>query len=566
MQKRHKVFYVRQLAETVRYLKFQQIAYRLYYKIRRKALSRQHRVHFRSFHEPWNKNFDIAPQTYENQTFYFLNQQYSFTDNLTWDDKTKPKLWLYNLHYFDYLNQSTSLGSNEDLQLLISNWIVENPVGYGNGWEPYPLSLRIVNWVKWFSKNPELAKQEYLDSLVVQAEMLSKKIEYHILANHLFANAKALVFAGCFFEGKHADKWLKKGLKILNKQLPEQFLNDGGHFERSPMYHAILLADVCDLYGLAHVSGGPELQEFKPVFEKIIEKGLHWLEKMCHPDGDVSFFNDSVFAIAPSLKAICSYSELLFLKNQNKLQNQIIEPNKSSDWHLTALENSGYFIVEKSDMSGHNKAILDIAPVGPDYQPGHAHADTLSMELSLFGQRFFVNSGISEYEVSSLRQFQRSTKAHNTVCVNEKNSSDVWAGFRVAKRAKPFDVKIKLAGKAVLISGKHNGYKSLPGRNIHQREWLFEGSKIMVTDVISGSFDSASASYYLHPDITIKKIEDKKFICQLRDKKEVFITVVGSCNADIKSSNWYPEFGKCMKNQCLDISFKIEKISLIIDW
>ena len=92
------------------------------------------------------------------------------------------------------------------------------------------------------------------------------------------------------------------------------------------------------------------------------------------------------------------------------------------------MKESGYGIIEwKRD----HKLIVDIAKIGPDYQPGHGHADTLSFELSIFGQRVFVNSGISQYENNSERLRQRSTPAHNTVVVNDNISSDVWNSFRV---------------------------------------------------------------------------------------------------------------------------------------
>ncbi|MFB1490650.1 MULTISPECIES: heparinase II/III family protein [unclassified Thiocapsa] len=49
--------------------------------------------------------------------------------------------------------------------------------------------------------------------------------------------------------------------------------------------------------------------------------------------------------------------------------------------------------------AGSAVALLDVAPIGPDYLPGHAHADTLSFELSLFGQRVIVNGGTSRYRI-----------------------------------------------------------------------------------------------------------------------------------------------------------------------
>ena len=80
--------------------------------------------------------------------------------------------------------------------------------------------------------------------------------------------------------------------------------------------------------------------------------------------------------------------------------------------------------------------VCDVAPIGPDHLPAHAHADTLSFELSFKGRRVFVNSGTSEYGLSAERQRQRGTAAHNTLVLDEENSSEVWAGFRVARRAR----------------------------------------------------------------------------------------------------------------------------------
>ncbi len=54
---------------------------------------------------------------------------------------------LYNLHYFDWINARDS--SDDIAARWIMRWIAENPAPGGNGWEPYPLSLRIVNWIKW---------------------------------------------------------------------------------------------------------------------------------------------------------------------------------------------------------------------------------------------------------------------------------------------------------------------------------------------------------------------------------------------------------------------------------
>ena len=94
-----------------------------------------------------------------------------------------------------------------------------------------------------------------------------------------------------------------------------------------------------------------------------------WLAAMCHPDGEISFFNDAAIGIAPSPTELENYAERLGLPS-------IAAPGDG----VVHFPESGYIRVQRGDMV----ALLDVAPVGPDYLPGHAHADTFSFELSLF--------------------------------------------------------------------------------------------------------------------------------------------------------------------------------------
>ena len=66
-----------------------------------------------------------------------------------------------------------------------------------------------------------------------------------------FGQCQGTYFGGACFNGSEANGWLHKGLDILAEQLAEQILSDGGHFERSPMYHAIILEDMLDVLNLA---------------------------------------------------------------------------------------------------------------------------------------------------------------------------------------------------------------------------------------------------------------------------------------------------------------------------
>ena len=119
---------------------------------------------------------------------------------------------------------------------------------------------------------------------------------------------------------------------------------------------------------------------------------------------------------------------------------------------------------------------LDLGPVGPDAQPGHAHADTLTLETSFAGQRLFVDPGILAYDDDSRRAYDRGTEAHNTVCIDGTDSSEMWKIFRVGRRARPRDVAVEIKDHAMRAAGSHDGYDHLlgeptspPGR--HRQRW-----------------------------------------------------------------------------------------------
>ena len=137
---------------------------------------------------------------------------------------------------------------------------------------------------------------------------------------------------------------------------------------------------------------------------------------------------------------------------------------------LDYLQNSGYCSIGAKTY----KCLIDIGSVGPSYQPGHSHAQTFSFELSIWGKRVFVNTGVSEYSQGERRQLERSTKAHNTVSCFNQNSSEVWSSFRVAKRAKVSNIKIIKKNNLIKISSKHDGYKNIFKNIYHERKWVFK--------------------------------------------------------------------------------------------
>ena len=534
---------------TLRYLRPIQIFGRLWHRINpiRPNLSRAPSL--RQLIGDWLDFSTRQKSMLENDTFQFLNvvgKAYCADD---WNDLQKEKLWLYNLHYFDDLNAAGAEYRIEWHRALIARWIEENTPGVGNGWESYPTSLRIVNWIKWALKRNDL-ESAWIHSLAVQVRWLRRHIEWHLLGNHLFANAKTLVFAGLFFEGEEADEWLVKGLEILKRELSEQILEDGGHFELSPMYHAILLEDLLDLINMTGARTGQVPVAVVLHWQQVVARMLRWLKGMSHPDGGIAFFNDAAFGIAPGCAVLEEYAQRLGIETAFAHYTGI----------CTHFAESGYVRLAR----GNAVALLDVAQIGTSYLPGHAHADTLSFELSLFGQRVVVNSGTSQYGISPQRLRQRGTAAHSTVQVDRVDSSEVWGGFRVARRAHPFDLQINDIDDTLTVSCSHDGYRRLHGRPVHRRHWQLAARSLVVVDTMEGGFHEAVARYYLHPAVEVIG-DGNNGLLKLSEGRVVRWSTEGG-TARIVSASWHPEFGLSVPSKCIEILFEGRKTSMKLAW
>ena len=535
------------LLNTLRYLKWQQI----YFRLVRKLIKPKVTEIFKGSKPKLSKTWEHLP-LYANKINIqleacFLNYTKKLDLPADWNNESPSKLWVYNLHYFeDLLSDNAEEKHNFHLQLL-NSWVDQNPVGHGNGWEPYPTSLRIVNILKAWLGGLELNKKLF-SSVFAQASFLSSDLEKHLLGNHYFVNLKALLFAGVVFKNI---RWLSIAEKGLISEIPEQILEDGANFELSPMYHSLTLVDMLDMFNLSKAYPTQLSDKLVSQLEYYIPKMLAFMESMSHLDGGVSFFNDSADGIAPAKAKIESYAKKLGFG---------ISPLDFGKSQIIDNANSGYICATTSG----SKLIFDASPVGPDYIPGHAHADTLSFELSIGAQRVLVNSGTSEYGLSTKRLNQRKTAAHNTVEVDGKDSSEVWSGFRVANRAEIILRHTKLKNDhSIELLAAHNGYKSLFGGSIQIRKLTFRENSLIVSDSLQGTFKYAKSRFYFHPDLVIS-LEDN--LLRIKGTEFVLYSNLKGKVVSLVDSFWYPEFGSEVPNKMLLLDFNENQLDIEFTW
>lgn len=517
------------LYHTVKYLKLKQVVWRLIYLLPRLRTPETSSPKTRSIPFINISKLGIT-KDYDHFTFLSEVNQLSLVG---WDNPSQSKLWRYNLHYFDYLNQLEFENEGVVLQnKIISKWIRENPFGKGTGWEPYPTSLRIINWIKWHFKTSSLSAEAKL-SLWNQVNWLAGRPEFHLLGNHLFINAKALLFASAIFGLNEDSAIYRKAISILKEELSQQFLDDGAHFELSPMYHALAMEDLLDLYQLK--SPLPPNFPGQEIEEKFLN-GMNWLHHMSYRNGELAHFNDCANDIAPTLSELNELGQKVGLKGA-----------LNSDIKFNYFKDSGFVVFKNETVH----LIADIGDIGPDYLPGHAHADSLSFELAIKGKRLIVNSGTGEYGLSQERLRQRSTSAHSTIELDGKSSSEVWSGFRVAQRARITEVEIIEEEKKLEFAAVHDGYTRMTSKPLHKRQWIVNDGYLEIIDKVSGSGNSVQLRYYLHPDIHVE-ILDKSVI--LRTNSEKLAKISTEQTIQVVDTTYHDKFGVSKKNKCLLIT------------
>lgn len=429
-------------------------------------------------------DYPLKPPSVGSDVISFINKSSHF---ISWNDTTKGMLWAYNLNYMDWLLQENM--TFDEGASWIDRFIADLPDNR-IGLDPYPTALRGINWIKFITCHYDKISEERLsvwnDSLYSQYVHLNNNLEYHLLGNHLLEDAYSLFIASIYFSDR---KLYKRSAKILRKQLCEQVLPDGAHFEQSPMYHCILLDRLLDCCNFSFNNIRHEGQEQMNVFLKdMAVKMLGHLEAILYSDKTFPLFNDSAAGIAPEPVRIFSYAKRLGLV-----------------WEKIPMNEVGYRYRCNTNM----EIFADVGNVTASYQPGHTHADTFSYELRVKGVPFIVDTGISTYDKNSRRQYERGTSSHNTVQIDGTDSSQVWGGFRVGRRAKVRIVK----DEDTELKAIHFGY----GRSrTHTRTFTIGSDSLTITDELKPMIPAVNYIHLAH-DLKINEVLPNAILTDLAD-------------------------------------------------
>ncbi|MCC7014029.1 MAG: alginate lyase family protein [Planctomycetes bacterium] len=452
----------------------------------------------------------------------FLNVTRALAAPVDWQAQGAPELERMNLHYMEFLE---ALDDSEFARIALE-WVEHNPLeargSWRIAWNSFVVSLRALVWMQQLA-----ARWHALDvgvraalqaSLARQVRFLESHLELDIGGNHLIKNAKTLVWASQFFDGPEARRWGALGKRVLERELAEQVLQDGVHYERSPSYHLQVFADVLEC---AHVGDAAFRDALKPVLEKLAQAAVD----LSHPDGAPSLFNDGGLHMSYSLaECLDAFESVLGLARPTPRE-------------VFVFQDAGYF----GARHGNSYFLADCGAIAPDHLPAHGHGDVLAFEWSVGGKRWIVDAGTYEYERGATRARARSSSAHNTVTLDDRDQAEFWAAFRVGRRPRVALERFEPLGHGFVLEGAHDGYAHLPGSPVHRRRFIVGRDSFVIDDSVDGGArQSVTARLLVHPDVSVRPIG--RTAAHLHSGC-VHVVVEARHPMVVVDAEWFPDFG-----------------------
>lgn len=364
-----------------------------------------------------------------------------------WEPPRGP-LYLYTLHYHGWLQREPPPRA----LATIEHWIAHHPAGVG--WEPYPTAMRALHWIGWLSGHLDdldgPTRRRLLASLAAQLRHLERHLELHLDGNHLWTDLAALATAALALDGPRPVA-LAHAVGRFGAAVAAQLTLDGLHRERTPTYHCLLAEQLAGVVALHPERVDPHAAA---ALRSDLARMLAVLPAFTHPDGDVALWGDSQrrAPVTPAALAARCGVDLSLGTDANAPSSGLFR-RAWGPW--TVLWNAG--------------------GLGMPQQVGHIHGDWLGFELSLGDERVVVDAGAGTYERVPERAYARSTRAHNTVAVDDLDQHELWASHRIGGRAELRDLSF---GPSVLTAAVH-GFRA-PA--LHRRRLSHDGGLVRCAD------------------------------------------------------------------------------------
>lgn len=439
-------------------------------------------------------------------------------DELDTDETGDKKIvWELNRHqhFFDLGVAFWLTGDERYAATFVSHiegWMEQNPPGVGVNWvSSLEVAFRSISWIwafQFFKDSTSFAPeifQKALKYLFLHGRHLEKYLSTYYSPNtHLTGEALGLFYLGTqlpFLE--RAAHWRALGEEILVAELDRQILSDGVYFEQSTWYARYTADFYTHFLILKTLNDGETRAKTAETQEKVeskVQSLLDFLMYLTRPDGTTPLIGDDDGGnLLPrgnsqinDFRSCLSTGAVLFERGDYKfvardfaeetiwlLGFQGMHSFDTLAAHAPVkksynFNDGGYFIMRDGWLETDNYLLVDCGDFG-GLNGGHAHADTLAIELAAGGRSLLVDAGTYTYhETKELRDHHRSSGAHNTLTIDDKSSSEPGGKFNWKTKA---EAKLNAwisQPRFDFFEGSHDGYQRLKeSPATHTRSILF---------------------------------------------------------------------------------------------
>ena len=390
-------------------------------------------------------------------------------------------IWETNRHqYFLSLGSAYWLTGDrryrETFVAHLESWLAGNPPLHGVNWSSMlELAFRTMSWtwaVEFFAADGEQDEVPWLVDLLIaldrQLTHVAQNLSTYFSPNtHLSGEALALYAVSTAFPelGRSAQR-IRTGRTILLDEARNQVRADGGHAELSAHYHRYST----DFYLLASMVARASNDAAAPAFAEAARRQAEYLRTIADDTGRLPLIGDDdggrLFAFgddaASDASATLGAAAALLANDALAvgppsddtawiLGRPAAAPHSTAPWPSRLLPDSGYFV---SRMAGGSHLVFDAGPHG-FLNGGHAHADALSVVLTVAGEPLLIDPGTGSYTMEpATRDRFRASRMHNTLILDGTDHAQPDGPFHWRSRA---DARFLVARTASDLCGGGSG-------------------------------------------------------------------------------------------------------------
>jgi hypothetical protein len=400
---------------------------------------------------------------------------------------------------------------------LMRSWMDANPFGYGMNWKsPLEHGIRIINWI-WaldlvrgsgrLDDDTWARVQETLFRLMWDTQR--RYSQGSSANNHLIGEVAGVFFGACYFTGlPKRDAWIREAQAVLEREILLQTYASGCTREHAFGYQFFVLQFFHQCLHAGEQSGFP----FSEAFKNRLHAMYRFMREISEDFGDIPNLNDRDDGYVVDLGAtqrqpteLVSAGAHLFEDADLSMERceanfwlygTTIKPSSEEPTRSVGYQDAGYFILR----DGRAAVFVDAAPLGYGPIAAHGHADCLSFVFSVDGQPVFIDSGTYDYfSHPALRDYFRTTAAHNTVEIDGESQSEMQGPFLWGRRATPSVLSWRDLEVTSELEAEHDGYRRLPDPVTHRRKLVLHKENQTLEIIDSLICDGVhTARLYLH--------------------------------------------------------------------